>query len=701
MPEDAGKKKFIKDFLQQVQSGEGLIEDIRIERVVRPPGSVGEGSTARSLSGRQISNITQLLEDDLRHSFDEGYFTFRFVAALVGSGKTSLLTYLHELTKTKPTYSKLCVAVRFQLSDLLTTAGSYSFSIKLYCHILAYTFWELLHNSNLSSSVKEVAERILNELLVNSQVAELISARNFKIQFYPKFNRYIAESGVVFEDFFFYVIEEVSQVEPMFTFVYLTDELDALQKFPTHIQDTRSLFKALIKRVCQPPISKRIRLLIYLVGTSDNVGSFIAGDSVIESLVGNSVINLNKGYNNEFEQIRKKIDDRLEGAYRRYKNFKKAWKEIQNIPFNSANNLRNFCQEYASAVLEIHEKEEYFREAPEQVFEGDARKLVEAQCRQHWASYLRQSAYTLSVVSTTTVVKGHAFDCYIELLHNGNAVAKGFGEAKNYELLISHMEIFNQWLEDADFRPIPLDDKPRDLAFIIAPSCPSLLQRKLELKNIQFIQSDKQFALKDLLIARRDEIVPGKADLTARIDSIIAKRDELIAKRDELIDRGNDLTDRIDDLIDRIDDLTDRADDLIDRINNIITRRDDIITRRDDIIAIENELVAVNDLIARQNSQTFTGTEFYTSSTHSSEKDHTPNWVFSKNCIDINTADKNSLIAAFRGTSVHKTTIEKLIKQRPFTDLEDMANKLRFTEAVRRRLNDKLVNNTIEFSNKD
>lgn len=104
MPEDAGKKKFIKDFLQQVKPGEGFVEDIWIERVVRLPESEGEGSTARSLSGRPISNITQLLEDDLRHTFDEGYFTFRFVAALVGSGKTSVLAYLQELTKTKPTY---------------------------------------------------------------------------------------------------------------------------------------------------------------------------------------------------------------------------------------------------------------------------------------------------------------------------------------------------------------------------------------------------------------------------------------------------------------------------------------------------------------------------------------------------------------------------------------------------------------------
>jgi hypothetical protein len=378
MPEDAGKKRFIKDFLQQVRSGEGFREDIRIDRIVRPPASNGEGSTAISLSGRPISNIREMLEDDLRHCFDEGYFTFRFVAALVGSGKTSLLTYLHELAKTQPTYTNLCVVVQFQLSDLLTTGGSHSFSIKLYCHILAHTFWELLHNPNLASSVKKVAENILNELLESNQVAQLTSARNFKVQFYPRFNKYLTDSGVGFEDFFFYVIDEVSSVEPLFAFVYLTDELDALQNFPSHIQDTRSLFKALIKRASQEPISKKIRLLIYLVGTSDNVGSFITGDSVIQSLVGDTVINLNKGYSNEFELIRKKIENRIEGSYKGYKNFNKAWEEIQNISLNPANNLRKFCQEYASVVLEIHEK--YFQEAPEQVFEGNARQLVEARC---------------------------------------------------------------------------------------------------------------------------------------------------------------------------------------------------------------------------------------------------------------------------------------------------------------------------------
>jgi hypothetical protein len=338
MPEDAGKKRYIKNFLQQIQGGEGFIEDIWIERVVSPPGVSGEGSIAKSMSGRQISNITELLEDDIRHSFDDGYFTFRFVAALLGSGKTSLLTYLHELTKNKPTYREFAIVIRFQLSDLLTIGGEQSFSIKLYCHILAQTFWELLHNKELTSSVKDVAERILNDLLDSSQVVQLTSAKNFKIQFAPKFNKLLVESGVGFEDFFFHVLTEVSAIEPLFTFVYLTDELDSLQNFHSSIQDTRALFKALIKRVRQEFKSK-IHLLIYLVGTSDNVKGFIAGDSVLESIVEGSPINLSAGYNKEFEMIRNEIDKRIEGAYKGYKDFHKAWEDIKNIPLKKFENF--------------------------------------------------------------------------------------------------------------------------------------------------------------------------------------------------------------------------------------------------------------------------------------------------------------------------------------------------------------------------
>ncbi|WP_375470191.1 hypothetical protein [uncultured Nostoc sp.] len=53
------------------------------------------------------------------------------------------------------------------------------------------------------------------------------------------------------------------------------------------------------------------------------------------------------------------------------------------------------------------------------------------------------------------------------------------------------MQTFEEWLQDVKFKPSSSDDHPPDLAFMIAPSCPSLLHRKLELKNIQFIKSGK------------------------------------------------------------------------------------------------------------------------------------------------------------------------------------------------------------------
>ncbi|MBR8836505.1 MAG: hypothetical protein DSM106950_21425 [Stigonema ocellatum SAG 48.90 = DSM 106950] len=484
MPEDAGKKRYIKSFLRQVTSGAGFIEEIRIERVIRPPGSDGEGSTARSLSGRQIASITQLLEDDLSHTFDEGFFTFRFVAALAGSGKTWLLTYLNELSKTKPTYKNHSIVVQFQLSDI--PLGN-SFTAKFYCYILADTFWELLHNTNLSTQVRAIAEKILSDFLEGHQVAQLKDTKAL-MPFRNKFNKYITEGVDGFEEFFFYVISQVLAVDPRFSFVYLTDELDSLAEFPNEIAEARLVFKQLVRRAFQK-FGSKIRLLMYLVGTSANVGSFIAEDAVMKGLIGDSVINLNKGYSNEFEIIREKIDNRIKGAYSGYKNFLQAWQEIKNIPISSTNSLREFCRNYGNAVLEIHEK--YFQEEPEQVFEGDARHLVEAQCRQQWASHLTRKTYTLSTVSTTTVIAGHAFDCYVELLHNGKAVARAFGEAKNYELLSSHLDTFNQWLDDANFNPSISDGNPPDLAFMIAPSCPPLLKRKLELKNIRFIQSDQ------------------------------------------------------------------------------------------------------------------------------------------------------------------------------------------------------------------
>jgi hypothetical protein len=329
------------------------------------------------------------------------------------------------------------------------------------------------------------------------------------------------------------VLDEISQVEPRYTFAYLLDEFDGLEKKTTELQQVLSLIRALIKRSAQNFQSK-IRLFVYLVGTSENIKNFFSEDPVIESLVGHQVINLNAGYGNEFEMIRTKIDERIQGAFKGYKNFDNAWKEIKSILLEPGQTLRGFCQEYAMAVLKVYEQ--YFKEEPEKIFEGNARDLVEARCKQQWQSYLNQKAYTLSSVSTTTILAGHAFDCYIELLHNGTCAARCFGEAKNYELLSSHLETFNRWLEDVKFKPSTADRTVPDLAFMIAPSCPSLLKRKLELKDIHFIPADKIIdpppVIKPLLVvniktATKDAIVAalkGTGIRGKQVDQLISLR---------------------------------------------------------------------------------------------------------------------------------------------------------------------------------
>ncbi|MDE5071501.1 MAG: hypothetical protein O4806_06350, partial [Trichodesmium sp. St5_bin8] len=165
MPEDAGKKRYIRNFLNEIKPGEGYVEDIWIERDVRLPGKDGEGYiTAQSISRKSsISNITELLQDDLEHTFDDRYFTFRFVAAPLGSGKTSLLNYLHKLIQTQANYENHSVVVKFPLYSLRTVRSNHNFSVKFYHYVLGYTFWTLIYNQKLLPSVKEVAKNILAE----------------------------------------------------------------------------------------------------------------------------------------------------------------------------------------------------------------------------------------------------------------------------------------------------------------------------------------------------------------------------------------------------------------------------------------------------------------------------------------------------------------------------------------------------------
>lgn len=602
MPENAGKKRYIRKFLQQIKPGEGYVENIWVERDVRLPGKEGEGyTTAESLSGNSsISNITELLRDDLKHTFDDRCFTFRFVAALLGSGKTSLLTYLDELTTTQSNYEKHSVVIKFSLSDLMAFGGSDSFSIKFYHYILGDTFWQLIHNQKLLPEVKEVAKDILKEYLDEQQLLDQLIRPDLKPNpFRKKFSNFFATSGINFAELFFDVISEVTKLDSRFTFVYLTDELDSLEKFPQEIEETRVIFRALLKQTVQK-FRASIPLLIYLVGTSDNVSSLIEGDSVLKSLVKESVINLSSGSNKEFMMIKQEIDERIKGAYKGYKNFNNAWQEIQNIPLKPAKNFREFCQDYSGKVLEIHER--YFSEAEEQKFEGDARELVKAECQKRWEKYLKQKAYTLSAVETTQVIPGkktgknHALDCYVELLDNNRVIARAFGEAKNYKLIIEHLDDFSFWLDDLGYKPYHSENTPPDLAFMIAPSCPERLKRKLELQNIEFIQADK-------VIDKISTPLPNSTSST--LEKIIEKK------------------------------LT-------------------------------------------------------------SSPDSTSSTAF-----NINTANEAKLIIAFKRTSVKNKTIQKLLNNRksnPYKDLNHLVSDLKFSDNVKAKLQVKLDNGEISFS---
>lgn len=100
------------------------------------------------------------------------------------------------------------------------------------------------------------------------------------------------------------------------------------------------------------------------------------------------------------------------------------------------------------------------------------------------------------------------------MLHNNRPIARAFGEAKNYKLIVEHLDDFSFWLDDLDFNPYPStsENAPPDLAFMIAPSCSERLKRKLELQNIEFIQADK-------VIDKKSSTLPKST--SSNIDKII------------------------------------------------------------------------------------------------------------------------------------------------------------------------------------
>lgn len=144
-----------------------------------------------------------MLNDDLKHSFEDGSFTFRFIAAEPGSGKTALLGYLCELIKIKPSYHDHSVVVSFSFNDLLSESGSQSFGVKFYSYILIQTFWSLLRNdTELNIKFKSLAEDFLSKIIKAEQYGRLKLSTNFEIGFTDQLSEYLAEKQSNFEKLF-------------------------------------------------------------------------------------------------------------------------------------------------------------------------------------------------------------------------------------------------------------------------------------------------------------------------------------------------------------------------------------------------------------------------------------------------------------------------------------------------------------------
>jgi hypothetical protein len=299
------------------------------------------------------------------------------------------------------------------------------------------------------------------------------------------------------------------------------DELDTISSHQDYLNDARSVVRDLINEALS---GQKFRLMLYMVGVADDVKSFIEDDKALFDRISDSIINLVAYRREECEQIRAKIETLFEAAYSGCKDFDKAWKEIKDIqlePAQDYSSLREFCKKFSGKLIEIHENYFHSFDKSFNKFEGKARKLVEAQARNKWGEHLGdnpieethsteqkqgyrghtkwkkykgRSGFFLLVSKTTTIIRGikdHAVDCYAELWHNGHQVAKAYGEAKNYPLTKEHIDTFYQWLTEFNYEASPTDGNPPDLAFIVSPFATDLQKRKLKIKSIEFIETER------------------------------------------------------------------------------------------------------------------------------------------------------------------------------------------------------------------
>ncbi|GAB4375912.1 MAG: hypothetical protein Kow00121_22180 [Elainellaceae cyanobacterium] len=500
MSEKAVRTKFIKDFLVNVRDGSNFIEDIWIEREIRSPEETGERykqvSKAYSLSGNTVTSTLELIEDDLKFTFEEGYFAFRLISASPGSGKTTLLQFLDEYLRTKNNYQNRSIVASFRFSALLPPEDGQTFFIKIYSYLLAITFWEILR----SEAVKPIAEKLLKELFSNDVFISLnsivINNLSFDFHFLEQFKEYFLKSGRRSspENLFFYVLDEVLKVENNFTFVYLIDDLDSLGYYDDkYTEETIALLRSLVSTVFDKKYRSKLRLMIYLAGVSDSAERFFNKDASFKSRIQKKVINLLEGRNDEYEKIKQKIDRRIKGAYSNSQKLSEIDNFIQGIPFENYSNLRDFCQSYASEILRFYEQ--LLKDIPETYFDGDDEtllNLIKLECERKWNTYLQTpNKYKFEQVLVPKKSNDYTFLGAARLVEDNHDVANAYVGARNYELLSQYVEEFLKQLKVHNFSPFDSTGRSKDIALIVAPKCSFLLQEKLKANNVHFIDSSE------------------------------------------------------------------------------------------------------------------------------------------------------------------------------------------------------------------
>ncbi|KAM3089714.1 TIR domain-containing protein [Phormidesmis sp. 146-35] len=497
MTDSSENSSFIEPFLSRVASGRDFCQDIWIEREVKRQGEGGEVTKANSASqkiiGKQLHTITDLLQDDLDYCFNKGRFIFRFIAAIAGSGKTTLFNYFRELIEVENGNFNRSIVVSFELpAKLRVSRNSQSFHNKFYSYILAETIWKILHDVE----IKTVGEYVLRELVGESS-SELTQARDFDIGFLGKFNRFTKDIDVDLQNVFLDVIHRVKTADPRYAFIYLIDELDdALREDATQPQQMRAVLKSLTNRISSREYNNEVRLLIYMAGTSDILNTLISSEAASERRFSTLSITLGPGLTDEFRKIREKIDTRIEGAYKNCEGFEGAFDKIKKIDEKIKSKLHgnmrvlgNYCRDYALEVLGIYQ--EHFIDKYENHFEGSGKQLkelIDVLCRSQWQEYLGQSNYQISFEKLTNDSNDHIFRCYAKLLKDGEVVASAYGGARNYELLSGYVDRFIQLLEESNFKQDICGEVPPDIAFILSPvDCSNFLKRKLSLRRIQFV----------------------------------------------------------------------------------------------------------------------------------------------------------------------------------------------------------------------